>query len=427
MPALRRLPAPLALALLLLLPGLAPAQLVRARDPEGLDRAKQAQQVLDLLGGAHVLREAWRVTSERIYDDSRLPADWEAIRDRYAEEAARAATPEELHGVINQMLGELETSHLALMERRVFLRELYLEFRAQPTVRAGCELEELDGRLFVAAVAEAGPAADAGLRVGDEVVAIDGGPPAASGRLDPAGHDPGIGPGHPAFFLRVADATPIALEVRREAGGPTEALELVPRETSLVESTRDSARLVEVAGRTVGVIHLWHFMTPAISHALRDALRGELAGADALVLDVRGRGGSSMVVQQILATFAGDRALWDEPVVCVIDRGSRSAKEIFAYHWKRKGIGPLVGERTAGACIGCTFQQLSDGSILMLPVMDVRRLSGGVDLEGRGVAPTEPVDQLPLPYRGGADAILAAGLERAAELAGAAAGTGRAF
>lgn len=406
----------LILGLLLALTPVARAQ-VRARDAAGLDRETQAQEVLDLLGPEHLLREAWRVTTGSFYDAARLPADWEQARDEAQRRIQGARTPEAAHAVINEMLGRTRTSHLALIERRVFLREVENEFRNKPIVRAGCELEEIEGRVFVGNLTEGGPAAEAGLLVGDELVSIDGQAPAASGRLDPAGHDPALG-GGPYWFLRTDDPPrPIALEVRREAGGAVRALTLTPRETSQIESCRTSARVEEVAGKRVAVIHLWHFMHSGVVDALKDALRGPFAAAEALVLDVRGRGGSSLVVSAVLAQLDGPRALWTKPVVVLTDRGTRSAKEIFAWEWKRRQRGPIVGERTAGACVGCTFRQLSDGSILALPVQDVTRLTRGEELEGAGVEPTEPVAQLPLPYRGGRDAILEAGLARAATLA----------
>jgi carboxyl-terminal processing protease len=394
-----------------------PAQAqVRARNAAGLDRETQAQVVLDTLGPEHVVREAWRKTTRYFYEQEALPQGWEAIRDRYVEKSRSARTPEQVHHVINQMLGETKTSHLALMERRVFLRELYNEFRNEPEFRAGCELELVDGRLFVGGVAEGGPAEAAGLKSGDEVLAIDDQPARTSPRLDPAGHDPGI-PGNEAFFLRVRDQTPLALQVRRTREGAPQTCTIRPRETTLIESMGNSARVVQHQGKRIGVIHLWHFMTGAVVRTLADAIQGELADADALVLDVRGRGGRADVVRRILNLFSGRRPTWTKPVVCLIDKGSRSAKEIFAYHWKKREIGPLIGERTAGACIGCTFVQLSDSSILMVPMSNVSRMTDGVNLEGVGVAPTEPVDQHPLPYRQGRDAILAAGLKRAALLA----------
>ncbi|MBX3466497.1 MAG: hypothetical protein KF878_06320 [Planctomycetes bacterium] len=413
--------ASLVLGLVLLLPGIAAAQPLTPR--RGLpDDAGYAQRQLDLLGPEHLLREALRVTRARWYDRPARDdaARWEALRARWSPEAAAARTPAALHEVVNRMLGELGVSHLALVERDVYERELAGEFRAAPSLRLGAELILLDGRLFLDGVNHGGPADAAGLREGDEVVTIDGAPalggaparPEVHVALDPAGHDPGL-PGPPGYFLRPPGDT-VTLGVRRAAGGPVEAVVVPLRASSMVEAVSASARVVEVDGRRVGVIRLWHFMTMQVAQRLEEALDGPLAAADALVLDVRGRGGQDAVVRRVLALFHGRRARWDRPVVVLTSEGTRSAKEIFAYHWKRAERGPVVGERTQGACLGCTFTQLSDGSILMVPVVDVRRLTGGEQLEGRGVEPDVAVGQLPLPYRAGRDAILEAGLREAA-------------
>jgi C-terminal processing protease CtpA/Prc len=205
--------------------------------------------------------------------------------------------------------------------------------------------------------------------------------------------------------------------VRRVAGGAIEAVTLAPKASSLVDATRRSVHVVEAEGHTIGVIHLWHFMSMEVARALQQALDGPFKSCDALVLDVRGRGGSDMVVQRVLSLLSGRRRMWDKPVVVLTSHGTRSAKEIFAWEWRQIDRGPIVGERTLGACIGCTFRRLSDGSVLMVPVSDVRGLTHGQTLEGNGVEPTIPVAQLPLPYRGGRDAILDAGVHEAAALA----------
>ena len=63
-----------------------------------------------------------------------------------------------LYALINEMLGELKTSHLALLDYTVWQRELAMEFRNRPTVRAGLGLVKLDGGYFASGIAEAGPA-----------------------------------------------------------------------------------------------------------------------------------------------------------------------------------------------------------------------------------------------------------------------------
>lgn len=408
--------ASVVLGLLLLLPGVAAAQPLARRRGLPADEA-YAQRQLDLLGPEHLLREALETTREEYYDKAvkQDAARWEALRARWSPEAATARTPLELHDVINKMLGELGVSHLALMEKRVWERELANEFADRGSLRLGAELVQLDGRLFIDGVAHGSPADVAGLREGDEVVTIDGAPALECGQLDPATHDPAF-PGPTCFYVRPRASTgevALALQVRRELGGALEDVRVALRATSLIDAVRASARLVELDGRRVGVIRLWHFMHPAVAAALVEALQGPLSSAEALVLDIRGRGGSDAVVQRVLGVFTGRRARWDRPVVVLTSNGTRSAKEIFAFHWKRANRGLIVGERTQGACIGCTFKQLSDGSILMVPVMDVRRLTRGENLEGNGVVPDVAVGQHPLQYRGGRDAILEEGLRQA--------------
>jgi carboxyl-terminal processing protease len=71
----------------------------------------------------------------------------------------------------------------------------------------------------------------------------------------------------------------------------------------------------------------------------------------------------------------------------------------------------VVGSRTAGALLAGRGFLLSDGSLLVLAVSDVR--VEGVRLEGRGVAPDIEVP-FRLPYAAGRDPQLEAAL---AELA----------
>lgn len=405
----------LAALLVAALPALADAQPLRRRPRLAMTPQERAQKVLDLLGPEHLVREAWRVTRRHFYDRTVLiNRDWNQVLERTLKRAHGVKTVPALHALINDMLGELKTSHLGLMPFGVWFRELAHEFRNRGALMAGCEVAEVGGRFFVDGVAEGGPAAAAGLLDGDELVTIDGRAAKESPLLQEAGHDPGL-PGPTGFSLVVEQGRALALEVRRRRGGPLERRTLTPTRFSLIQAARNSVRVEKVGGKSIGVIHLPHFIHAEIYRITRDALRGKLKDADALVLDVRGRGGSAWVVRAMLSLFVGRRAIWHKPVVALTDKATRSAKEIFAWSWRRHGL-PIVGENTQGACIGCAFRQLSDGSVLMIPMQDVRRLTRGTVLEGVGVAPSDPVAQAPLPYRAGADTILAAGLKKARSL-----------
>ena len=56
------------------------------------------------------------------------------------------------------------------------------------------------------------------------------------------------------------------------------------------------------------------------------------------------------------------------------------------------------------------FLPLPEGARMMLPIMDMRAMTGGVVLEGKGVAPDVVVAD-PLPYSAGRDPIRERGYE----------------
>lgn len=359
-----------------------------------------------------LVEQAWRLTRRHYYDPNRLErSGWDDILRRYRRKAAGVVGPEATRALINRMLGELKTSHLAVVDGAVFEDHLMAEFRDKRTPRYGMELVEVEGRLFVGGLLESGAARAAGLRVGDEVVAIDGLPAIDAENLRGAGHDPGL-PGHPGYVL-LAESTRdrVELRVARARGAALETVAIQAKPTNMIESVRASIEVVKVEGRKIGRIHLWHFMNMTVARILESALRETFKDCDGLVLDIRGRGGSSAVVVRLLDLFIGRRAVWKRPVVVLQHGETRSAKEIFAWRWKRAKRGPIVGETSQGACIGTIFKPLADGSWMLLPAVGVSRLTRGVELEGRGVDADVNVRVAPLPWKGDKDEIYEAGLK----------------
>ncbi len=357
--------------------------------------------------GEKLLDEAVTTTRKNWWDRAnRDKIDWQGLVERYREQVKHAATPLEAHHVVNALLGELHTSHLALMEGAVYDRELAPEFASKPTVRGALELELLDQAYFVGSVLEGSPAEKAGLRVGDEVLAIDGKKTAESPLLQEAGHDPGLTL-PPGYVLDVKKSETLTFTVRHTKGGEPMTVSFEPRSLSMVDAAKASVRVVELEGKRLGVVHLWHFMSSDMNGVLRAAIKGPLADCDGLVLDVRGRGGRANVIWEVEGNFTGKNPTWKKPVVVLQDHGTRSAKEIFAWAWKKKkNLGKIVGERTLGAVIGCNFKKLFDGSVLMYPAQDVRPMTNGEPLEGHGVEPDVSVDPGDLQFRNGRDAIL---------------------
>src|SRR5262249_17489421 len=148
-------------------------------------------------------------------------------------------------------------------------------------------------------------------------------------------------------------------------------------------------------GKSYGYIHLWGFSAQTAlavvdllldreeaSHA-RPALTG-WGAIEGLLLDVRGNSGG--YDPNLLASFL--RGCWTSggstlitregrglvprpykplPVALLVDSGTASNGELLALQFRRHGLGPIVGEPTAGmASGGSEALPLPDGSTLWL-------------------------------------------------------------
>ena len=82
-------------------------------------------------------------------------------------------------------------------------------------------------------------------------------------------------------------------------------------------------------------------------------------------------------------------------------RAGRSGKELLAYGFRKHGIGPVVGSKTAGAVVGGRPYVMDDGSLLYLAVVDVH-VDDNQRIEGVGVEPDIEVPFV-VEYAQGAD------------------------
>jgi carboxyl-terminal processing protease len=379
--------------------------------------------------GSRLFDETAGAVRRRFHDKGRTGPDWERLVEAARPRARACATPDELRELINrELLAPLRASHTVLLAPDVYRDHTESEFQGRPSLRAGLELGRFPEGYFVTAVHDGGPAARAAIELGERLLAVNGLPPEASIRVADAGSDPGL-TGTPRFLLRVDEDRPIELLLQEAPGGAPRTVRLWADALSLADAVQASARVVARDGKRLGILHLWHVMHPDAVRAMQDALDGPLAEADGLVLDLRGRGGQVASMWGALRPFLprpdGTRG-WSKPAVALIDGSARSAKEILAWHWRRAGVGPLVGQRTAGAVLGATFIKLSDGSALQLAVADVASLTGGVSLESVGVEPDLPVTGT-IPWCRGRDAILEKGLEALADEIRKGAGGERAY
>lgn len=382
-----------------------------------------------------VLDAALRVIRRGFYDKNYGGHDLDELRARHLRDVVNAEPGEELHKEIRDLLGEFKVSHLTIIEQEAYDNHFAPEMDNTKRRQYGFDLSEMSpGEFFISDILTGGPADLAGLKRGDQVIELNGVSVADSPLLLDAGGDPGLDGGHPHFFIRLAEGDTLTVKARRHANDDEPATFSVdPDEINMIEATRNSVTIIEHEGRKLGYIRFWHFLHDGMTRALRQALQDEWELCDGLIIDLRGRGGSPMVMNACFAPFGDPPPVsrfpgmpprqfdyrmpkWDRPVVALQDAGSRSAKEVYAHNWKWLEIGPVIGESTPGAVLGSTFTQLPDGSYMLYPAQNPRNLSyGNVELEGNPVEPTHPVKDL-LKYAAGADTIKQAGIKVLYEL-----------
>ncbi len=352
-----------------------------------------------------------KVLRNGFYDEPTRNGSVPELARRYHDEAHNAATLDEERAVVERMLGEIRASHLGLLSAAAHEQMMRnLSGKSAPTF--GMELVCFDAKYFVVGVLEGGPADKAGIKRGDRVVLIDQVDTAASPRLDWRSDDAAL-PDPPMHALLAEDGDHIALRIERQEGVAHD-FDVVATNYSAMEAARHSAEVIEVDGRRVAYIHFWYVHTRGMDTMLQKLVQNEFKDCEAMVLDLRGRGGSADMVTRVLKVLAGRNSKWRKPVVALIDGQTRSAKEMLAYELKTRKIGTLVGQRTAGALLPATFADVGGDSVLMYPAFALGKYSDAI--EGKGVEPDVAVES-PLQYSAGADPIREAGMKHAAELA----------
>jgi len=369
-----------------------------------------------------IFDEVWSRVRDSFYDPKFKGLNWEAVGKKYRSQAEQPNG--KLARIINEMLAELGASHtgyytpaetayydLADIFAGGLRRNLPKHFPPNGEVAyvgIGILTRFIEGRHFVSGVLAGFPAAAAKLLVGDELIKADGAP------FDPVR----------SFTDKAGKA--VILTIRRGARSDTQAITVTPRRLRPNEMYREamekSARIIDVGTLKVGYVHVWSYARFAYQQQLEELLTsGALKDADALVWDLRdGWGGAEPGYLDIfnarsptmtLTERSGEQNIvngkWRKPVVLLINEGTRSGKEVLSYGFKKYGLGPVVGTRSAGALLAGRAYLLSNGCLLLLAVADVS--VDGERLEGRGVTPTLAVP-FELRYAQGNDPQLARAL-----------------
>jgi carboxyl-terminal processing protease len=301
--------------------------------------------------------------------------------------------------IVNAMLSRLNASHTYYLSPRdyeyyhlagvfSFLPAVQNLFHQQdilyPTI--GIITATIDDRVFIASVLPGSAAEQAGLLSGDEIAAVNG-----------ASYQP-------IDSLKEHVGRQVQFTIRKNPGGKLHTVAVTPMlvnpKTEMLEAEKNSVKLIESHGSKIGYIHIYSYAGVEYHDELIAAISfGALKDADALIIDLRyGLGGADPtylnifnphvpVVTSVDSTGKMSRydPQWRKPAVYLVNKTSRSGKEILAFGAQKYNLATVIGERTAGAVLAAALYPLSNGDLLYLAGKSC--LIDGVNLEGVGVVP----------------------------------------
>ena len=332
---------------------------------------------------SQIFEEAWRAIRDGFYDPQFHGKNWNALHDKYKELCVNASTNSDFRDMFNNMLGELNSSHMG------FTAPERAETQRDATGLLGVELMPEGNAMKVAKVILNSPADknSSKLFVGDLITSVDG---------TPVKNDENF---YSLLNTKADEKTLLAVKgkdgkEREVAIRPTASL----RQLLYQEWVENRKKLVEkYSGGRLGYIHIQGMDMPSFEVFERE-LQAAGYGKEGLLVDVRYNGGGSttdylMTVlnyKQHAYTIprgasnnlekdklkfrdyypTGERlvfAAWTKPSIALCNEGSYSNAEIFSHAYKTLGIGKLVGVPTNGSVISTGGKGLIDGSFVRLP------------------------------------------------------------
>ncbi len=361
---------------------------------------------------AECFDKVWGIINDEFWDPNFNGVDWEEAGKRYRPQASAAQDHESFAAVVNQMLGELRTSHTryftkwdpdyytlqaalisgdlveqenttdtSVLEKR--LPGLYSSQANPHRTGIGVVTKQLNGRHYVTAVLASSPAKRAGIVLGDWIVEVNG------------------RPFHPIRSFENEDGHELEVTTQRSPSASSRhKLKVTPidtKERQMFEndSLEHSKKPIDHKGHRFSYIRLWWLLGWKMRGVFEAGIRYH--DTEGIIIDIRDgfggspayeyihpflRGGLETITQEYIGRHRMGRSTvsYNRPVIVLINGGSRSGKELLAYYFKKTKRGLLIGERTAGYVCGGSYKRISEESMLLycaaMVVVDEKRLEG---------------------------------------------------
>lgn len=340
--------------------------------------------------------ELWANLEENFYNETFHGIDWEAIRDRYKTYLPSVTNRNDFSQMMNDMLGELNSSHMGFTTFGADSKEFYRTISISPGLIFSDE-----NPYKVASVVKAGAAdvAEKNIQSGDVLIAVDG------KNVDPQNN-------RESYFNRPSSPEEISLTFRR--GKNTFTTKLHPdsyfstRNELYDEWVDGNQEMVDTkTNKRVAYVHMKNMSGGELENFLIE-MTSETYHRDALIFDLRYNTGGNVHddVLQFLSQKPylkwkyrdGDFAPQpnfapaSKPIILLINEQSLSDAEVTAAGFKALNLGTVVGTATYRWIIFTSGKSLVDGSFYRLPAWGVYTLGKEQNLERTGVEPDVEVD-----------------------------------
>lgn len=355
---------------------------------------KTGDHALNEKTAATLLSKIDELVSKDFYNADQIAKDWKPALNAERDSLLRSKSVFEFSTGINRALSKMKASHTQFVTKNdeafFFMRNLFGRFGRGGGRKlegdyvglgvGGAHAENNQVRYIL----DASPASVAGFKRGDRIISVDGQPYA----------------GYDAWFGK--SGKDVAVTVRRNNMDVKLMVKPARKDflDAYIEASEKSAKLMNEGKYKLGYYHFWSGGEGS-TDAFSEAIGTSLLHADGLILDLRdGYGGASFEdldvffrprsaypdMKNIARNGSNSiRQYFDKPLVVLINKGSRSGKELMAFGIKRSKRGTLIGDTTAGYVLGGRFRLLDDHCALYVAAVDV--LLDGNRLEGKGVEP----------------------------------------
>ncbi len=338
--------------------------------------------------------EVWQLVNREYVDGTFNKVNWQATRQSLL--SKNYTSSEQAYTAVREALEKLGDPYTRFLDPKEFAALTDQTSGEVSGVGIRMELNEKTKRLTVVEAIENSPAFKAGIKGGDQLLAVDGKPTL------------GLDVQDASKLIRGKAGTPVTLRIGRQ-GQSNFDLKLT-RATIELPTVRYT--LKQEGKRRVGYIRLREFSAHAADQMQRAIQSLNRQQVDGFVLDVRGNPGgllkSSVEISRmwletgsIVRTVdrgggsedmvANQTSLTKRPLVVLVDGNSASASEILAGALQDNRRALVVGSQTFGKALVQSVHSLSDGSGLAVTIAHYYTPKG-TDISHKGITPDIKID-----------------------------------